>query len=149
MPPNRHPLLRNSGRLLRPVSEGCCRVHNADIQFIPIRLLNPATLTPSRICGGRLSGSCRTRTQAQTAEHRTCVIHVPPAPQRHRLICTVPIRCSAIVPSIVLTQYNFLLVISRFHSTYPLDATNGLFRTTGCVRCSGIARSSHAVCPLE
>ena len=41
-------------------------------------------------------------------------VHVTPAPQRHRLICTVPIRCRAIAPSTVLTQYNCLLVISCF-----------------------------------
>ena len=41
-------------------------------------------------------------------------VHVTPAPQRHRLICTVPIRCSAVAPSTVLTQYNCLLVISCF-----------------------------------
>ena len=37
MPPNGHPLLPNPGRLLRPASEGCCRVHDADIQFIPVK----------------------------------------------------------------------------------------------------------------
>ena len=37
MPPNGHPLLPNPGRLLRPVSQGCCRVHNADVQFIPVK----------------------------------------------------------------------------------------------------------------
>ena len=57
------------------------------------------------------AGYAQTHRQLDTAP---VWVHVPPAPQRHRLICTVPIRCSAIVPSIVLTQYNFLLVISCF-----------------------------------
>ena len=38
MPPNGHPLLPNSGRLLVPVSEGCCRVHNANIQGIHVNI---------------------------------------------------------------------------------------------------------------
>ena len=38
MPPSGHPLLPNSGRLLVPVSEGCCRVHNANIQGIHVKI---------------------------------------------------------------------------------------------------------------
>ena len=38
MPSNGHPLLPNSGRLLVPVSEGCCRVHNANIQGIHVKI---------------------------------------------------------------------------------------------------------------
>ena len=38
MPPNGHPLLPNSGRLLVPVSEGCCRVHNANMQGIHVEI---------------------------------------------------------------------------------------------------------------
>ena len=33
-----HPLLSNSGRLLLAVSEGCCRVHNANIQGIHVKI---------------------------------------------------------------------------------------------------------------
>ena len=38
MPPNSHPLLPNPGRLLVPVSEGYCRVHNADIRGIRVKI---------------------------------------------------------------------------------------------------------------
>ena len=51
MPPNGHPLLPNPGRLLRPASEGCCQVHNADIQFIPVKSNLYSPVTPSSLSG--------------------------------------------------------------------------------------------------
>ena len=55
MPPNGHPLLPNSGRLLVPVSEGCCRVHNANIQGIHVKIqpLFPGEAVLSFEPGGR------------------------------------------------------------------------------------------------
>ena len=51
MPPNRHPLLPNSGWLLQPVSEGCCRVHNANIQLIPVKSNLYSLVRPSSHSG--------------------------------------------------------------------------------------------------
>ena len=63
MPPNGHPLLPNSGRLLAPVSEGCCRVHNANIQGIHVKIqpLFPGEAVLLFEPGGRhFDGVCNT-----------------------------------------------------------------------------------------
>ena len=63
MPPNGHPLLPNSGRLLVPVSEGCCRVHNANIQGIHVKIqpLFPGEAVLLFEPGGRhFGGVCNT-----------------------------------------------------------------------------------------
>ena len=63
MPPNGHPLLPNSGRLLVPVSEGCCRVHNANIQGIHVNIqpLFPGEAVLLCEPGGRnFGGVCNT-----------------------------------------------------------------------------------------
>ena len=38
MLPNDYPPLPDCGRLIVPVSEGCCRVYNADIQIICVKI---------------------------------------------------------------------------------------------------------------
>ena len=61
MPPNGHPRLQNCGLLLVPVSEGCCRVHNADIQAIRVKIqpLFPGeTVRLFGLGGGHLGGVC-------------------------------------------------------------------------------------------
>ena len=84
-----------------------------------------------------------TRTDNWTP-HLCMWVHVPPAPQRHRLICTVPIRCSAIVPSCTQLAHScntvqpppchfvfFILHIRSMQQT-------ALFRATCSVRCSAL-----------
>ena len=55
-------------------------------------------------------------THAQTTGHLTCVRTC--TCQHHKgtdlFACTVPVRCSTVVPSIVLSKYSLLLVISPF-----------------------------------
>ena len=63
MPPNSHPLLSNSGRLLLAVSEGCCWVHNANIQGIHVKIqpLFPGEAVLLFEPGGRhFGGVCNT-----------------------------------------------------------------------------------------
>ena len=74
MPPNGHPLLPNSGRLLVPVSEGCCRVHNANIQGIHVKIqpLFPGEAVLLFEPGGRhFGGVCNTNGGRSHSRNRT------------------------------------------------------------------------------
>ena len=74
MLPNGHPLLPNSGRLLVPVSEGCCRVHNANIQVIHVKIqpLFPGEAVLLLEPGGRhFGGVCNTDGVRSHSRYRT------------------------------------------------------------------------------
>ena len=74
MPPNGHPLLPNSGRLLVLVPEGCCRVHNANIQdiHVKIQLLFPGEAVLLFDPGGRhFGGVCNTDIGVSHSRYRT------------------------------------------------------------------------------
>ena len=85
MLPNSHLLFPNSGRLLVPVSEGCCRVHNADIQVIPVR---PSSCSGLEVTMGCVSPGCVCVTQVVCATPHGGRSHSPkgttPCPRRKR-----------------------------------------------------------------
>ena len=79
LPQTAIPLLPNSGRLLVPVSEGCCRIHNANIKGIHVKIqpLFPGEAVLLFEPGGRhFGGVCNTdgeRSHSRYQRLNTCI----------------------------------------------------------------------------